>query len=61
MLLLGLGATEDASFRREEVPADTTRRTQTPVTLRPAVIRRHATASDESGMHGKEKVYGSIP
>jgi hypothetical protein len=27
----------------------------------PAVIRLDATLSDEYGMHGKEKVYGSIP
>ena len=31
------------------------------VSLRPAVIRPNATPSDETGMHGKEKVYGSIP
>jgi hypothetical protein len=35
--------------------------TQTPMSLWPAVIRLDATPSDESGMHGKEKVYGSIP
>ena len=28
---------------------------------RPAVIRPNPTPSDETGMHGKEKVYGSIP
>ena len=41
--------------------ADGVRRAQTPISLRPAVIRPNAMASDETGMHGKEKVYGSIP
>jgi len=31
------------------------------VLLRSAVIRPDATLSDETGMHGKERVYGSIP
>jgi hypothetical protein len=34
---------------------------RTPQSFRTAVTRLHATPSDESGMHGKEKVYGSIP
>ena len=47
--------------QRSQATADTTRRTQTPQFLRPAVIRPNPMTSDESGMHGKEKVYGSIP
>jgi hypothetical protein len=31
------------------------------VSIWPALIRPDTTPSDETGMHGKEKVYGSIP
>ena len=37
------------------------RTSQTPISLWTALTRPSATLSDETGMHGKEKVYGSIP
>jgi hypothetical protein len=37
------------------------RRAQTIISVWPAVIRPDAMPSDETFMHGKEKVYGSIP
>jgi hypothetical protein len=40
---------------------DAARRTQTPISFWAAVIRPNPMASDKTGMHGKEKVYGSIP
>jgi len=41
--------------------ADGARPTLTPQSLRPAVIGPNSMALDGTGMHGKEKVYGSIP
>jgi hypothetical protein len=41
--------------------ADAARRIQTLASAWPAAIRPNAMPSDEIGMHGKEKVYGSIP
>src|ERR1022692_3224081 len=42
---------------RPYAPADRARRARIAQSLRPAVIRSKSMASDESGMHGKEKVY----
>lgn len=56
-----LRASDKPSDNGPHVTAGIARRTQTPQCRRPAVIRRNPIASDETGMHGKEKVYGSIP
>ena len=40
---------------------DGARRAQTPISSWPVVIRLNAMPSEEIAIHGKEKVYGSIP
>jgi hypothetical protein len=49
-----LVTTTPGSGRRNATPPDA-------ISFLPAIIRLDATSSDESSMHGKEKVYGSIP
>jgi len=55
------GSQWQTKWQRPQATADRARRVQTPQSFRPAVIRLDPMASDEFGMHGKEKVYGSIP
>ena len=51
----------DRELQAMKPTADTARPAQTPESLWPAVIRLDPTLPDETGVHGKEKVYGSIP
>ena len=54
-------ASDKSSDNAPQASPDGARLAQTLISVWPAVIRRNAMPSDETGMHGKEKVYGSIP